>query len=248
MPIAGKAYSGQTLPLVLDFIHIVNEVNEEEILADEDGNITGEYLKKCKQVAQRINSSHPSSLGLHPIVYFYSANGRHKPASFYAVVSLMMELDRKNRFKEFIKVRESFESIILKYDYIVQQIVRRYRGAPKSFPHVKDYYLLLIDKLLVCKKEDDVIKAILEDPRFSYIGKIPPEEIVVYGKDFTNETKSEVYIRDALTSALKCKICRGLIHKNSISIDHITRKQNGGMGVPENAQLTHPYCNTTVKH
>lgn len=248
LPIAGKAYSGQTLPLVLDFIHIVNGVGEEEIAIDEDGAISVEYLKKCKQVAQRINSSHPSSLGLHPIVYFYSANGRHKPASFYAIVSLMMELEKRNKFRDFIKVREGFESIILKYDYIVQQIVRRYRGAPKSYSHVRDYYLLLIEKLLTKKKEDVVVQEILDDPDFVYVGKIPLEELIVYGKDFTNETKSEVYIRDALTSALKCKICNGLIHRNSISVDHVKRKQDGGMGVPENAQLTHPYCNTTVKN
>ena len=106
---------------------------------------------------------------------------------------------------------------------------------------------MLIDKLLDGKQEDKVIEDVLKDSKYSYIGQIPPEEIVVYGKDFTNETKSEVYIRDALKNALRCKICRGLIHRNSISIDHIRRKQDGGMGLPENAQLTHPYCNTTVK-
>ncbi|WP_372726522.1 HNH endonuclease [Nostoc sp. C057] len=32
------------------------------------------------------------------------------------------------------------------------------------------------------------------------------------------------------------------------SIDHIKRKADGGLGTLENAQLTHPYCNTTYKN
>jgi hypothetical protein len=47
---------------------------------------------------------------------------------------------------------------------------------------------------------------------------------------------------------MRCGICGSTIHLNSISIDHIERKQDGGMGVVENAQLSHPFCNTDVKH
>ena len=37
-------------------------------------------------------------------------------------------------------------------------------------------------------------------------------------------------------------------HRNAISVDHIERKQDGGKATIENAQLTHPYCNTGVKN
>jgi hypothetical protein len=33
----------------------------------------------------------------------------------------------------------------------------------------------------------------------------------------------------------------------SISIDHKDRKEDGGLSTPENAQVTHPYCNTGYK-
>ncbi len=36
--------------------------------------------------------------------------------------------------------------------------------------------------------------------------------------------------------------------KSSISIDHINRKADGGSGSSDNAQLTHPYCNSTIKN
>lgn len=71
----------------------------------------------------------------------------------------------------------------------------------------------------------------------------------VNNKEFSQEKKSAAFIKDALSSGVqKCKICGGYLHRNSISIDHIIRKEDGGLGSLENAQLTHPYCNTTVKN
>ena len=53
---------------------------------------------------------------------------------------------------------------------------------------------------------------------------------------------------EALSTSVRCKICGGYIHKNSISIDHKIRKEDGGGGTVENAQISHPYCNTTYKN
>lgn len=52
----------------------------------------------------------------------------------------------------------------------------------------------------------------------------------------------------AYKKAPRCAICGGLLHTHSISIDHIQRKRDGGLGCVENGQLTHPYCNTGVKN
>ena len=67
-------------------------------------------------------------------------------------------------------------------------------------------------------------------------------------KDFNTNNKSEIYIKDTLPNAPRCKICNGFIHKNSISIDHKQRKQDGGLANIDNGQLTHPYCNTGYKN
>ncbi|MFZ2197889.1 MAG: HNH endonuclease signature motif containing protein, partial [Thermodesulfovibrionales bacterium] len=64
---------------------------------------------------------------------------------------------------------------------------------------------------------------------------------------FNVETKSAAFLRDALKEPLRCGICGGLIHFNSISFDHIRRKEDGGLGTVDNAQLSHPFCNTTLK-
>ncbi|BAZ24715.1 hypothetical protein NIES4073_56130 [Kalymmatonema gypsitolerans NIES-4073] len=67
-------------------------------------------------------------------------------------------------------------------------------------------------------------------------------------KNFTRETKAAAFIRDTLPKVQRCKICGGYLHSHSISIDHKTRKADGGLGTLDNAQLTHPYYNTAVKN
>ncbi|MFA5261206.1 MAG: HNH endonuclease signature motif containing protein, partial [Candidatus Omnitrophota bacterium] len=78
--------------------------------------------------------------------------------------------------------------------------------------------------------------------------KTDPENEETQRSDFNRDTKSKVFIQQALLSPLRCAICKGLIHKNSITIDHIERKEDGGLGRADNGQLTHPYCNSTVKN
>jgi hypothetical protein len=66
---------------------------------------------------------------------------------------------------------------------------------------------------------------------------------------FSEDTKSMIFIRKALEAALKCPICKGKLDPNkSVSYDHITPRRAGGLGGPENGDLVHPYCNTGVKN
>lgn len=250
LPIAGKLTSGQTLPLILDFVNIVNNIPldfKEKLDDDVNGEDTLKFLQKARKIAWRINSIHPSSLGLHPIIYFYSSDGRHKTASFYAIVAWLMETESKNLFKEFIDVRDKFEKLLLKYDYLVQDINRKYRQAIKSFPFIKDFYNECIQQLKSGKNIDDAVLAVINKSKFKYL-KIDSTISYITSAEFSTERKSAVFIKDALDSAIKCKICNGLIHQNSITIDHKIRKEDGGVGAIDNGQIAHPYCNTTVKN
>jgi HNH endonuclease len=185
---------------------------------------------------------------LHPIVYFYSQDGRHKVASFYAAVALVMDFEKDNYFNNFTKTRADFELILLESDYLVQQIVRRYRSAIDSYKHIKQYYQKITDTLLQGVEKDFVIKKIIASQEFNYLTIQPQKTNNITTKEFSRETKSATFIKEALLSAPKCKICGGYLHSNSISIDHIQRKVDGGLGTLDNAQLTHPYCNTTFKN
>lgn len=264
LPIAGKAPSSRSLSLVFEFVNIVNGIDSKKELKkksksnndqnndiddkiDKDGKITVKYLISCKKIAQRINSNHPSSLGLHPAVYFYSLNGSHKTASFYAIVSLILYLEAKNSFNDFISIRAQFEKTLIDYGYLTQDIVRKYRESLKAYENIKIFYIKIIEKLLEDKNSDEAILEIIKDKEFDYL-RIETTSEYGQNQDFSDKTKSRVFIEEALSHALKCKICNGYLHSNSITFDHIKRKEDGGSGNVDNCQLAHPYCNNTIKN
>lgn len=250
LPTGGKAYSAHSLALVLDFVNIVNGVapaGTEKESPDEDGSATIDYLTNCRRIARMLNSNHPSSLGLHPAVYFYAPNGHYKIASFFAVTALMSHLDKHSYFPKFIEVRRDFEALLIKYDFLTSQIVRHYRSAFASYLHIRDFYIRGIAKLAEGRSVEETVSEVMKDPAFSYLAS-SAEACEQPSGPFSPETKSEAYIRQALPNTLCCEICGGYIHRNSISIDHIDRKGEGGSRSVENAQLAHPYCNITFKH
>lgn len=248
LPIGGKVFSTSTLTLILNFVNISNAIEKDGDLEDDiTGKDTIEFLKKCQDSIRRINSGHPGSLGLHPAVYFYSRDGRYKIASFYGILTFVMGLEINKKFKEFITIREGFEEFILDYDFFIQQIGRRYRSAFGSYRYIKEFYDTVMNKLLEKKSSDEIVKEITNDKKFNYL-TTQHEKRETVSKDFTREVKSEAFMVRALKAALKCEICKGYIHQNSIQFDHAQRKSEGGGGGVENVQLSHPYCNTTFKH
>ncbi len=252
IPIGGKISSAQTLPLILEFVNQVNNIpiKFKDILDDDtQGESTVNFLKNTRKVAWRINSVHSSSLGLHPIIYFYSKEGNYKTASFYAITNFILELIKKNKLNEFTRAREEFEKFIINYDYVIQQINRKYRTALKGLPYVSRLFFSIIDNINNGLDYKGALRRTIETSEFNFIVLLEENEGVDYKrKDFDTESKSAVFIKQALENGIKCKICNGFIHKNSITIDHIERKEDGGIGVVDNGQLAHPYCNSTFKN
>ncbi|MBD1871760.1 DUF262 domain-containing protein [Cyanobacteria bacterium FACHB-471] len=250
IPIGGKLYSPQTLPLILDFVNIVNDIdfNNKGVENDETGEETIKILKSIRRVTYRLNGNNPSSLGLHPAIYVYSKDGRHKAASFLAIVDFVMELDKRKKINDFIKVRGEFENFLVGYDYLSQQIYLKYKDVQKSYKHTSKFFQEIIAKLIAEKSIDNILDEILSTSEFKYLSiRRTSQQADSFEKDFNTSKKSGVYMKEALQNAPRCKICDGLIHVNSISIDHIQRKENGGLATLDNGQITHPYCNTGYK-
>jgi hypothetical protein len=64
----------------------------------------------------------------------------------------------------------------------------------------------------------------------------------------TDEQKSKLFINIDLNNAITCPICNGYLDVDkSVSCDHIQRVREGGAGSPDNVQITHPYCNQSIK-
>ncbi|MFW5439581.1 MAG: HNH endonuclease [Methylophilaceae bacterium] len=151
--------------------------------------------------------------------------------------------------KDFIKARESLEKIIFNYDDLPRQIVRKYRTSVAGTPYVVDFYLEAIRLINSGLDMESVVTKIISSQKFNYLTLKPIlAQSDEYSNDFHSNAKSQVFINEALKNSIKCKICNGYLHTNSISIDHIDRKQDGGLGSPDNGQISHPYCNTGYKN
>jgi hypothetical protein len=248
LPVAGRGYSSQTLPLVFEFVNQANGVTaSSKLSADATGDQTIQFLNNCKTLANRMSGTHPSSLGLHPAVYFYSQSGRYQPTAFLAVVAFLQELEANKRFRAFTSVRRKFEEFLLEHRVLVNQVTNKFGSGLKGFSRLKQLFIYLLEELEASKSSDEILDAMEKHKDFSFL---QPREVVENeaGKNFAPDAKSAIYLRNALEASLRCQICYGLIHRNSISIDHVVRKADGGTGDPDNGQLTHPYCNTTIKN
>jgi hypothetical protein len=258
LPVAGRGYSSQTLPLIFETVNLANGIavidmtkkrkgEDEPPPEDKDGTITLKYLQNTRGVVQRITGTHPSSLGLHPAVYFYSATGRHQPTSFLAVIELVIEMEREKRFNAFTEVRRKLEEFLLTNKSFANQVTVKIGSGPKGFLPLKNLYKIIIDNLAAGKSDEEILVILSETPAFRFL--TPDDGITpTSSKRFSRETRSATFLKEALQSAVRCKICGGFLHFNSISIDHIIRKADGGLGVAENAQLSHSYCNSTYKN
>jgi hypothetical protein len=107
---------------------------------------------------------------------------------------------------------------------------------------------MVLDGFVKGKTEDEILDSLYNENRFKTFLKWSTSEKIEYRRDFDTEVKSTAFLREALKSPLRCQICHAFIPGNSISIDHVERKEDGGRGSPDNAQLAHPYCNTTYKN
>jgi ribosomal protein L32 len=109
--------------------------------------------------------------------------------------------------------------------------------------------LTIVEKLTQGVDKKNVMKEIVAEKNFGSLKMKPRVNTSeTQSKTFSRETKAAAFIRDALPKVQRCKICSGYLHSHSISIDHKTRKEDGGLGNLDNAQLTHPYCNSTIKN
>jgi len=254
LPVCGKLYSNETLSMILAFVNIANHVEDEnkKLQNDETGDTTIRFLKNNKTVVQLFYSNHASSLGLHPLLYCYSRTGRYRTVSFLATVYFVIKLVETKHLNDFIDIRAKFEQFLFEHNYLVSQIMGKYRSVPKSYKPIANFWLKIIEELKNNKTIDIILQDIVKDNNLDYlkIGHIHNSTASISGtsKNFSQDQKSEIFILETFSQAPRCRICNGLIHCNSISIDHKNRKRDGGSANVDNGQVTHPYCNTGYKN
>ena len=263
LPVAGRGYSAESVRLILDFIEFVNKsaltsdskavkgrTKSDAITPttapDEDGTQTLEFLKQVKRTAKRLTGTDPASFGLHPAVYYYSATGKYQPTAFLASVAFVKDLEEHDRLLVFSANRYAFEEHLLKYKYFINEIIRKYGSGSRGLSALTRLYQYLFNGVVEKKTDLELVPVFESDRQIAFLAPLVDSDKGTK-KHFTTERKSAAFLKEALDKALRCAQCNARLHKRSMQVDHIQRKREGGVGTVENAQLMHPYCNSTVK-
>lgn len=194
-----------------------------------------------------ILSNHASSIGLHPAVYFYSWTGKQQPILFLVMAKLIVGLDRSKRLVEFTDVRKGFESFLMENRTLLNQVVRKFGTKDSGTGHLLDFYDRILTMIGKGESSSAIVNSLVNDPKYSYLQPGESPYTGVSPTKFSAQVKSGAVMRELLPTAPRCGICGGLVPSQSISVDHIDRKQDGGSSQADNAQVTHPYCNTGYK-
>lgn len=214
---------------------------------DRDGQATLDVLNKTLNLMSRLTGNDGGSLGLHPAVYFYGPSGRHSSAMFMGTAKLFakkLSSNDKVFFKKFSLVRSKLEALLVDYKDLVATILQKHISGKRI-----DRYENLLDQIVAALSKNDHIEE-TDLVRMSGLdGKIVTGSNTDVVKKFSDDTKSQIFIRVALETCLKCPICGGYMDPiRSVSYDHIKRAEDGGSANSQNLQLTHPYCNQSVKN
>ena len=250
MPIAGKAYSADSLRLVLDLINYANDLKTpksiEDVQEDPDGTKTVRFLDRTYGVTKYLSGQNPASLGLHPAVYFWGKTGKHQPSAFLAVVSLIQYLVANDLLYDFCRNRAKFEEFLVSRQSVVKHILGAYGGWKKSAPAVFEMFKIIFHGYRDGKSEREIEKILVENPRFTNLSELIGLDSMPNKKP-TKETRISVRRDALLKSAIRCTFCHARLPSNSFSDDHTIRVEDGGRGNEENITLMHRYCNHGAK-
>jgi hypothetical protein len=271
-PCGGDEYSDQSLEVVFAIANMINDLDDsnlkrkqllkkeaDEILppADSNGTTTVEYLEKVKRIVSIISGTAKDSisLGLSPVIYFYSRRGRFQITALFALVSIMMDWDRERKahsnsltFQRFCAIRGKFEQFLVENKDFVAQTTINVGSGVKSYKRLAQLFLFIIDALIENKSQGVIISEIQVNPEFGFIKIYKAENEYeagrnIPGKRIPKETANELVIKAYLSAKLLCPICEGHATFDSYNIDHIKPQREGGDASLTNLNLTHHYCN-----
>ncbi|MDR7035237.1 DUF262 domain-containing protein [Mesorhizobium sp. BE184] len=254
LPLAGSKSPVDALAVLIDFLTVSDTRANIERLADDPsvtatddtGDLTIRALKSGLKIAHRITGNSPESLGLHPAVYFSNDKGKHSRFLFLGFCALIAEKIKNNDggwFRKFTNARKDVEVFLIANKSVIG-IVLQNLGKKTRVPRMKEMFSFLVDE---CSQG----RAPETQTVFSHLGlsgKIYDLTAAPRAVVFSDDTKSQIFYRQAIEKAERCPVCSGLLDvSKSVSYDHITPVRDGGLGTVENGQMVHPYCNTGMK-
>lgn len=257
VPLAGFGYGAHVLPFCFDLVvnsnadplSVVKTTSKSELLADNDGALTLTYLKSVLRDVRLICSNDPSSLGLHPALYFYTSSGHFQDVAFFNIMAWIKSLEKRKKLSKFLSMRGEFEKLALRHPSTIKPAIHKLGSGARSRPRMLSLYDKILDDLLAGNTIETIWQSLGSDPNFKFVVLDEDNAILEnskgsQGKKFKADAKSNGFLRETLSSAPRCPLCGGLRHCNGINTDHTTPKDFGGTSAPINAQPTHPRCNS----
>jgi len=252
LPLGGSKGVRTAIQVLKDFL-LITDCKQNGILPkleNYNDDLTGEdtirILSKATYLTGRVTGNGDGSLGLHPAIYFYGPSGVHSTPMFLGTIMLIarhLSNNNRNFFKNFSSIRSRLERLMIEHKDLIAMIIQK----PGSNLRAQKYSLFL-DSLISELQKDHIIDELKLISLSGLEGRIISGDFKKTSQKINDEQKSKVFITSALKSAITCPICNGYIDSvKSVSYDHIIRVRDGGNGSAENCQLTHPYCNQSIK-
>ena len=252
LPLGGSRGVRTALEVLIDFALFASQDQQgkpqrvSEQAEDTDGAATVNALSRSLRLARRITGNDGGSLGLLPAIYFYGPSGRHVSSMFLGTSKLIAKKLANNDpgfFPKFTAVRERLETILMAQKELIASILQKTISTRRI-----DRYADLLEKTIsrLAAGETVTDQTLVADA--GLVGKIFVGSESGWAKQFSDDTKSAVFLKAALKAAIKCSVCGGYLDPaKSVSYDHHVDLKHGGTGDDANCHLTHPYCNQTYK-
>ena len=249
LPLGGSVSPVDALSLLIEFLTISASripvpLKIDEYPDDETGIGTIALFKNSLQILNRITGNTPGSLGLHPAVYFYNERGKYSRPLFLGLTTLITEKVRNNDhefFKNFTKARERVETFLIQNKSLITLLISNMSKGQRT-SKMKDLFNFFVAEV----RAGNELTAESVGAQLGLRGRILEVNATQTTPQISDDTKSMVYVRQALEKAIPCPLCKGLLDPNkSVSYDHITPVRDGGVGDASNTQLVHPYCNSS---
>lgn len=252
LPLGGAKGIRDALQVLMEYFYISctsqtqKQIKIDHLGEDEDGSKTVTVLNKALELAQKITGNSHGSLGLHPAVYFYGPSGVHSIPMFLGTCIFIGEKlnnNDANFFKKFTENREVIESALIAHKELIATVLQKTYSKKRIYGYsqiIRNIFEAAVNSQPI--GEEKIVEW------GGVVGKIIVGAEAITASEFSDATKNTTFIRTALLSTSKCPICKGYLDiSKSVSYDHKDRREDGGIGNPENCQLTHPYCNQGYK-
>lgn len=261
LPIAGHGYGSQTLPLVYHLVNIANGFKvvdaskvdakikrkpSDALPQEADEAQTLAVVRQTQHLGRLITGTHPSSLGLHPAIYFYAADGNHQPTAVMAVAAMVKALEDEGKLIAFCDVRVKYEAFLKQHKMFINQLTTMHGSMAKGYRLIRDYLRFVLDQFIEGHSEDKVSELLQAHDKYSRLVKTKPISSR-QAKGFSQDLKQWKCLQDAMDRALECRWCHASVDHKSMHLDHVEDKKLGGAASSDNAAWAHPYCDSTYK-